>query len=177
MPIRAHQGSCGDTPPCSSPARACAAMKRRLEQGQQREEDGGETPWCRRGDSNPHGLPHTPLKRARLPVPPLRHELYYFIFRAGNVNGKIGRSCVNISDRGTNGPAVLGSWGGARTRNGRGGASLLCSGGVARAEGGVWRPLGTTPSCQSAWRCSRCSRRRGSVPGPPSWRGQSAPQW
>src|SRR5262244_3187311 len=30
--------------------------------------------WCRRGDSNPHGLPHTPLKRARLPVPPLRHE-------------------------------------------------------------------------------------------------------
>ena len=30
------------------------------------------TGWCRRGDSNPHGLPHTPLKRARLPVPPLR---------------------------------------------------------------------------------------------------------
>src|ERR1043165_1759098 len=31
--------------------------------------------WCRRGDSNPHELPHTPLKRARLPVPPLRHEV------------------------------------------------------------------------------------------------------
>ena len=30
---------------------------------------------CRRGDSNPHELPHTPLKRARLPVPPLRPEL------------------------------------------------------------------------------------------------------
>jgi hypothetical protein len=30
--------------------------------------------WCRRGDSNPHELPHTPLKRARLPVPPLRHR-------------------------------------------------------------------------------------------------------
>ena len=29
---------------------------------------------CRRGDSNPHELPHTPLKRARLPVPPLRHK-------------------------------------------------------------------------------------------------------
>ena len=29
--------------------------------------------WCRRGDSNPHGLPHTPLKRTCLPVPPLRH--------------------------------------------------------------------------------------------------------
>lgn len=28
--------------------------------------------WCRRGESNPHELPHTPLKRARLPVPPLR---------------------------------------------------------------------------------------------------------
>ncbi len=27
---------------------------------------------CRRGDSNPHGFPHTPLKRARLPIPPLR---------------------------------------------------------------------------------------------------------
>jgi hypothetical protein len=31
--------------------------------------------WCRRGDSNPHELPHTPLKRARLPVPPLRQYL------------------------------------------------------------------------------------------------------
>src|SRR5712691_8378925 len=30
---------------------------------------------CRRGDSNPHELPHTPLKRARLPVPPLRLDL------------------------------------------------------------------------------------------------------
>ena len=33
--------------------------------------------WCRRGDSNPHELPHTPLKRARLPVPPLRHEVSF----------------------------------------------------------------------------------------------------
>jgi hypothetical protein len=31
-----------------------------------------EKVWCRRGDSNPHELPHTPLKRARLPIPPLR---------------------------------------------------------------------------------------------------------
>jgi hypothetical protein len=30
---------------------------------------------CRRGDSNPHELPHTPLKRARLPVPPLRLKI------------------------------------------------------------------------------------------------------
>src|SRR3989338_4709627 len=35
--------------------------------------DGRES-WCRRGDSNPHGLPHTPLKRARLPAPPLRRQ-------------------------------------------------------------------------------------------------------
>ena len=30
--------------------------------------------WCRRGDSNPHGFPHHPLKMACLPVPPLRHS-------------------------------------------------------------------------------------------------------
>ncbi len=29
-----------------------------------------------KGDSNPHELPHTPLKRARLPVPPLRRRPY-----------------------------------------------------------------------------------------------------
>jgi hypothetical protein len=34
---------------------------------------GWEPPdWYRRGDSNPHGLPHSILSRARLPVPPLR---------------------------------------------------------------------------------------------------------
>ena len=33
-----------------------------------------EKSWCRRRDSNPHGLLHTPLKRACLPVPPLRHS-------------------------------------------------------------------------------------------------------
>jgi hypothetical protein len=37
----------------------------------------------RRWDSNPHVLRHTPLKRACLPIPPLRHfspwtEIYYF---------------------------------------------------------------------------------------------------
>src|SRR5262249_35605242 len=30
--------------------------------------------WCRRRDSNPHGFPHTPLKRACLPIPPLRQR-------------------------------------------------------------------------------------------------------
>ena len=34
--------------------------------------------WCRRRDLNPHGFPHTPLKRARIPIPPRRH--IYSIF-------------------------------------------------------------------------------------------------
>ena len=29
--------------------------------------------WCGRRDLNPYGVIHTPLKRARLPVPPLPH--------------------------------------------------------------------------------------------------------
>ena len=36
--------------------------------------------WCRRRDSNPQGVNHTNLNRARLPIPPLRHfHLPYFI--------------------------------------------------------------------------------------------------
>ncbi len=29
--------------------------------------------WCGKRDLNPYGVNHTPLKRARLPVPPLPH--------------------------------------------------------------------------------------------------------
>ena len=29
--------------------------------------------WCEKRDLNPYGIHHTPLKRARLPVPPLSH--------------------------------------------------------------------------------------------------------
>src|SRR6185312_1523175 len=29
------------------------------------------TPWCERGDSNPHGLPRQLLRLVRLPIPPL----------------------------------------------------------------------------------------------------------
>ena len=29
--------------------------------------------WCERRDLNPYGVIHTPLKRARLPIPPLSH--------------------------------------------------------------------------------------------------------
>src|SRR3990172_909030 len=39
----------------------------------------GARKWCRRGDLNPHGLPQTPLKRARLPVPPLRRKREYAV--------------------------------------------------------------------------------------------------
>lgn len=38
------------------------------------------TIWCRRPDSNRHGSPHTPLKRARLPIPPLR-QFYSTLIR------------------------------------------------------------------------------------------------
>ena len=31
--------------------------------------------WCGKRDLNPYGVNHTPLKRARLPVPPLSHSL------------------------------------------------------------------------------------------------------
>ena len=28
---------------------------------------------------NPHGFPHTPLKRARIPIPPRRHKVFLVI--------------------------------------------------------------------------------------------------
>ena len=31
--------------------------------------------WCGKRDLNPYGVNHTPLKRARLPVPPLSHAV------------------------------------------------------------------------------------------------------
>src|SRR5213594_2555409 len=64
---------------CTFDARLARIIVLRVANGQDfsRSERGGTKAlewksWCRRGDSNPHGLPHTPLKRARLPVPPLR---------------------------------------------------------------------------------------------------------
>ena len=41
--------------------------------------------WCERRDLNPYESPHTPLKRARLPIPPLSHihiQLYLFLSSA-----------------------------------------------------------------------------------------------
>lgn len=36
--------------------------------------------WCDQGESNPHGLPHSILSAARLPVPPWSHVgVYIFI--------------------------------------------------------------------------------------------------
>ena len=32
--------------------------------------------WCEKRDLNPYGVNHTPLKRARLPVPPLSHIFF-----------------------------------------------------------------------------------------------------
>ena len=33
--------------------------------------------WCRWRDLNPQGFLHTPLKRARIPIPPHRHDISY----------------------------------------------------------------------------------------------------
>ncbi len=45
---------------------------------------------CRRGESNPQeGAPHTILSRARLPVPPLRHQCPYYIAKKTNVNSVV----------------------------------------------------------------------------------------
>ena len=40
---------------------------------------------CRQGDLNPHGLLHTPLKRARIPIPPCLQILliYLIVIRYG----------------------------------------------------------------------------------------------
>ena len=68
-------------PPSSSSPRALRRSTRLFQYGGPRPGDRCGTSaadsewseWCRRRDSNPHGFLHTPLKRACLPVPPLRH--------------------------------------------------------------------------------------------------------
>ena len=51
--------------------------------------------WCEEGDLNPYGKYHTPLKRARLPVPPPSHvQLSQFLIVAmkqQNVNTQSGK--------------------------------------------------------------------------------------
>ena len=59
---------------------------------------------CRRGDSNPHGLPHTPLKRTCLPVPPLRRLEgvircdYDYCFWAGDAAGEATGLAAGLAD-------------------------------------------------------------------------------
>src|SRR5688500_427562 len=59
--------------------------------------------WCPRPDSNRHGFLHTPLKRARLPIPPLgqgqRAMLRYFLV-AGAVGAAAGVSADMTEVRG-----------------------------------------------------------------------------
>ena len=44
--------------------------------------------WCGRRDLNPYSVNHTPLKRARLPVPPLPHIKHlYFVTRRRSPSG------------------------------------------------------------------------------------------
>ncbi len=54
------------------------AQKNRLKNGSKK--------WCSGRDSNPHGLLHTPLKRARLPITPPEQELSRnYLFAGGSV--------------------------------------------------------------------------------------------
>ncbi len=44
--------------------------------------------WCEKRDLNPYGVNHTPLKRARLPVPPLSHtNVGYYIIKTACCQG------------------------------------------------------------------------------------------
>ena len=41
--------------------------------------------FCEKRDLNPYGVNHTPLKRARLPVPPLSHILFVLRYRTWHI--------------------------------------------------------------------------------------------
>ena len=44
--------------------------------------------WCGRRDLNPYSVNHTPLKRARLPVPPLPHKNTFNFLHGEGLRGK-----------------------------------------------------------------------------------------
>lgn len=53
----------------------------------------GNSAWCGRVESNHHGgIPHQPLKLARLPVPPRPHSTWTLVRRRGCVNALSPRS-------------------------------------------------------------------------------------
>ncbi len=85
--------------------------------------------WCRRGDSNPHELPHTPLKRARLPIPPLRLLQFYQTIVKQLFARRRGRRCVCSRAARRRGSRLSGR---SRSRRGRAGIrtflSRTCSG-------------------------------------------------
>ena len=64
--------------------------------------------WCERGDSNPHPLRDQILSLARLPIPPLSHDVQFIILtrkRKQNGRGGLTRSgsCVLLLLRPTDG--------------------------------------------------------------------------
>ena len=59
----------------------------------------GLSGWCRRPDSNRHGLRHYPLKIACLPIPPLRLKLFSFARRLCLVGRAVDGSCCLSSRR------------------------------------------------------------------------------
>ena len=100
-------------------------------------ERGDDSEWCRRPDSNRHGLPHTPLKRTCLPIPPRRHGGRFYGFaglpeagdgRAGGRSRRSGRRRARRARR-------------TRAAGGRSGAGAFC----AAAAGSVLDDRGLRP--------------------------------
>ena len=52
--------------------------------------------WCERRDLNPYESLHTPLKRARLPIPPLSHNGSYFIIMCRKCQYKFEKKFILI---------------------------------------------------------------------------------
>ena len=52
--------------------------------------------WCGRRDLNPYGSPHTPLKRARMPIPPRPHASQLFYYTCFNVSCQLLFFALNL---------------------------------------------------------------------------------
>ena len=148
--------------------------------------------WCRRGDSNPHGLPHTPLKRARLPVPPLRRRAYLAgrpraLSRPRGVPGSETASDDGsgkaISPCARKGPANCGATGSAPKRERKRAAALPRNPSASRADGalfgktklGAVGPIPRSVPTGTTNRGSACGATACWFPGVPGSPGRGAP--
>ncbi len=96
MPFRVRQ-QIEEVPPAldDSPPAQPDSLRRRFDEAVQlRARFGGHALvlWCPRPDSNRHGFLHTPLKRARLPIPPLgleKNGCDYFLAGVAGAEGAL----------------------------------------------------------------------------------------